>query len=625
MTPLREWLNPPRTLLLSLFLLTLVSVGALAWSAWRLAQQQRAVEQQQSQEKIEQIADRVVANLRGALAESGDHLGDGENSVPPSDGRLFLLAANRMIVEPPGRLLYYPVSADKPEADLQTFSDGEFFEFDQKQPNEALAIFQKLAASKDPAVRAGALVRVARVLRNTGDLPGARAAYQALLSISSVQVADTPADLLAKFELAELFGNKREASDIRAGSLQGRWHLTKGQFEYYWAHVGGSEQPPANAVIFSEAAALIWDKHLSTDEIRGQETLWILGQPLLFAWRGSPEHRFVLVSRPEPFLRQAFGDDSLSYWVSDAQGKLIAGQRHDGSRPVVRTATDTHLPWTLYISGSGPSANGASVASRRFLILGTSVMVSFLLFGAYFIARAIRKEMEVMRMQADFVSVVSHEFRSPLTSMRQLSEMLSLGRVPSEERRHFYYETMLKETSRLQRLVEALLNFGRMEAGVRQYRFEELDAAKIIRGVASEFEAQVADTGRRIELNGPDSGCNIEADPEALSVALRNLVDNAVKYSPQCPTVWVEWSRKDEFVAIQVRDQGSGITVGERKRIFKKFVRGTAATATNAKGSGVGLATVSHIVAAHGGQIQVASEAGRGSIFTILLPKVQKI
>jgi signal transduction histidine kinase len=227
-------------------------------------------------------------------------------------------------------------------------------------------------------------------------------------------------------------------------------------------------------------------------------------------------------------------------------------------------------------------------------------------------------------MQSEFVSAVSHEFRSPLTSMRQLSEMLLLGRVPQEGRREIYYQTLVRETSRLQRLVEALLNFGRMEAGARQYHFEELDAAHLVYRVVSEFEPQLATVGRHIELQGTEQGCRIEADPEAMSVALRNLVDNALKYSWDKPAVWVEWGKENERVAIRVRDRGAGIAPAEMKAIFRKFVRGSAAAAGNVKGSGVGLAMVRHIVAAHGGEIVVESEPGEGSTFTMLLRAVDR-
>src|SRR5262249_22514171 len=156
-----------------------------------------------------------------------------------------------------------------------------------------------------------------------------------------------------------------------------------------------------------------------------------------------------------------------------------------------------------------------------------------------------------------------------------------------------------------QRLVEALLNFGRMEAGGRQYQFEEMDASTLVKRVVAEFE-----TNRRIELIGAGEPCKFEADPEAMSVALRNLVDNALKYSPDDKPVWIEWSTENHFVAIRVRDTGAGIAEEEMKKIFQKFVRGSAAAAGNVKGTGVGLAMVRHIVDAHGGQIRVASRSG---------------
>jgi signal transduction histidine kinase len=281
------------------------------------------------------------------------------------------------------------------------------------------------------------------------------------------------------------------------------------------------------------------------------------------------------------------------------------------------------LPWTLYVSGA-PNPPGTGLPeSQRYLLLAMGVMVLFLIAGTYFIARAIRREMEVSRMQSDFVSTVSHEFRSPLTSIRQLSEILELGRVPSEERRQVYYTTLVRETQRLQRLVEALLNFGRMEAGARPYRFEEIETASLVHRVAGEFEAQLA-AGRRIELSGPDATCAINADPDALSVVLRNLIDNALKYSPEHPAIWVQWGLERAQVAIRVRDEGLGITAGERRSIFRKFVRGSAASAANVKGSGVGLAMVKHIIAAHHGEIRVDSTPGAGSTFTVVLPALEQ-
>jgi len=302
---------------------------------------------------------------------------------------------------------------------------------------------------------------------------------------------------------------------------------------------------------------------------------------------------------------------------------VVAGRRESGGRAAIRTAVESELPWTLHVSSVRGGQSPSVLWQGRFLLLGLSVMLIFLLTGSYFIGRAVQHEMEVARLQSDFVSGVSHEFRTPLTTVRQLSEILAFGRVPSEQRRERYYETLVSESKRLQQLVETLLNFGKMEAGVRQYRFEILDPAVLVEKVVAEFEPQISASGRHIEVSGARDGARVHADLEALSVAVRNLIDNALKYSPDCPTVWVEWGPEGERLAIRVRDRGLGIPASERKAIFQKFVRGSAAATANVKGTGVGLAMVQHIVSAHGGEIHVESEPGRGSTFTVLLAGVR--
>ena len=627
MTPLGGWLKPPRNLLLILFLLTLVSVSALGWFGWKLLAQERMVEAQRVQERLEQTADRVAATLRGTLAETGERLGASVAS-PPDDGVLFVLEDNTFTARPPERLLYYPFPSAEPEARPSVFAEAEAFEFLQAQPEMAATSYRALADSPNADVRAGALLRLGRVLRKTGRGAESLAAYQRLSAIRGVKVAGAPAELVSRLAMLKLESRSSDADALIQDLRKGRWRLTRGQFEFYWDEAtqlsGSKDPPPAQAVALSEAAMLVWQQRNNDRNARWQETVWIEGQPYFLLWRGAAGRRAVLVTHPETVLKPSLADEQIFYAAVDAEGRLVAGRRSGTGHAAVRTAAESQLPWTLYVTGTPALGKAALIAQQRFLVLGIGVMVGFLILGTYFIARAIRREIEVSRMQSDFVAAVSHEFRSPLTSMRQLSEILALGRVPSEERRQVYYETLVRETSRLQRLVEALLNFGRMEAGARQYRFEELDTAALVHRVVSEFEPQVAGKGKHIELKGAASGCPIEADPDAISVALRNLVDNAIKYAPDCPTVWVEWGVENEFVAIRVRDQGPGIAESERKAIFRKFVRGSAAAAANVKGSGVGLAMVRHIVAAHGGVVSVDSELGQGSTFTMLLPAAER-
>ena len=636
MAPLKEWLKPPRSLLTILFLLTLVSVSALGWFGWKLYNQDRLVEAQRTQDLLEQTADRASEAMRRSLAETGERLGSwlaGEPFDPPPDGLLLFLTAGGMSAAPSGRLLYQPNPSSDPEAPADLFAVAEAREFHYQEPLLAAGQYEELAASRNRAVAAGALLRLSRVLRQSGKIDQSRDRYAQLAEMTGVKVAGAPADLVARKALCELSGNKNDARALSRDLLSGHWHLTRGQFSYYWSEAerlaGETVQPPAEAIAFTEAAGQIWLDRQRDPDVRGQRTVWQGSRPYFVMWRGAADRRAVLLTGPESVLKQAFAGDPAFAGQAvlaavDNDGRTVAGRKDGSGRAAVRAAAENQLPWTLYVTGIQGLKEAGVLARQRYLMLGTLVMVLFLIAGTYFIARAIRREMEVSRMQSEFVSAVSHEFRSPLTSMRQLSEIMALGRIPNEERRQVYYETLVRETVRLQRLVEALLNFGRMEAGARQYRFEELDTAALIRRVTSEFESQVAAQGRHIELTEPPVDCRIEADPEAMSVALRNLLDNALKYSPNQPTVWVEWGVDRECVAIRVRDRGLGVQVSERKAIFRKFVRGSAATAGNVKGSGVGLAMVRHIVSAHGGEVTVDSEPGQGSTFTLLLPAMGK-
>src|SRR4030095_5086591 len=174
----------------------------------------------------------------------------------------------------------------------------------------------------------------------------------------------------------------------------------------------------------------------------------------------------------------------------------------------------------------------------RFLLAGIVMIAVLLLAGSYLIKRAVLREVTVSGLQSDFVASVSHEFRTPLTTVRQLSEMLARGRVSSDEKRQQFYETLLRESDRLHRLVEGLLNFGRMEAGELQYRFEPVDLEPFVRDIVTEFQQEVSGLGYRIEMHGYGTFPPIRADRESLARVFWNLLDNAVKYSPENRTVW---------------------------------------------------------------------------------------
>lgn len=608
----RDWLKPPRGLLLILLLPTVVSVCALACLGWRLNSQERIVEEQRARERLEQAADRIAANFRRGLATEGG-----------LQGLTLTITRDGLAVAPPGRLLYYSYTATEGEAPERAFQEGELHEFRDQQPALALAFYQRIAQDQDAGLRAGALLRWARVLRGMGRKEQSLAVYQRLGSVAGARVAGAPADLVARHEIAVLRGDRQEAENLLADLRDARWPLRRGQFEFYWEDVsrlaGRQESPDPVRVAFAEAA--VTARGLAAG-IRGPaQVIRAAGIPILLIRHGSAAHRTVTMTTVDSVLQQICGGEDVQCAALDADGTMLGGRRDGVTRAAMRGAGEFHLPWTLAVIAH-PDSGAELLARQRVLLIGFAMMAILLLSSTYVTVRAIRRELNVSRLQSEFVSSVSHEFRTPLTSMRQLSEILAAGRVPNEDRRRLYYRTLVAETKRLERLVETLLRFGRMQAEAHKYEFEEMDAGELAEETAAAFERELG-IAPRIERSG-NGGCWIRGDSDALAVALRNLLDNAVKYSPPDAPIRVEWSRANGRITIQVRDRGVGIPSGEQKAIFEKFVRGSSAAAMNVKGTGVGLAMVKQIVTAQGGEIRLESQPGSGSTFSISLPAVEQ-
>jgi len=257
---------------------------------------------------------------------------------------------------------------------------------------------------------------------------------------------------------------------------------------------------------------------------------------------------------------------------------------------------------------------------RRVYVLAFVLAVGVVVFGSILMWRMIAREVELAKLQADFVSTVSHELRSPLTSIRQLSEMLQRGRIPSEERRQRYYDTMVEQSERLSLLVENILDFARFEEGRKVFHVEEADINSFVSEVVDRMQHQIQHEGYRISLVTAEALPPARIDRDALAQALVNLLDNAIKFSGSSKEVRVEVLYDDGCVAIKVIDRGIGIRQDEIKKIFDRFYRGPNEDVLATRGTGLGLTIVKYVVEGHGGTIAVQSELGNGSTFTIKLP-----
>ncbi|MCH2108958.1 MAG: HAMP domain-containing histidine kinase [Polyangiaceae bacterium] len=232
----------------------------------------------------------------------------------------------------------------------------------------------------------------------------------------------------------------------------------------------------------------------------------------------------------------------------------------------------------------------------------------------------VRREANVSRLQSDFVSKVSHELRTPLTSIRLFTETLSLRRDDSQAQGQCI-AALERETTRLQELIDRLLNWGQMESGRRNYHKTNTDVRSIIQSAATAFESMRERRDVELSVALPPGTLELEADRGAISDAILNLLTNAAKYGGSPCQVRLECAETAHHIYISVTDNGIGIPSSEQKRIFQKFYRVDDRLAREQDGSGLGLAIVNHVMKAHQGQIRLESTLDRGSTFSLVFPK----
>lgn len=321
--------------------------------------------------------------------------------------------------------------------------------------------------------------------------------------------------------------------------------------------------------------------------------------------------------------------------VVDEEGRLIFG-------PPVRSGEFTvsvQFPTTLYSwrIQVAPSAGEASVrsAQRRRVIEHAMVAIACIVLfaGLVTILAAAERERRISELKSDFVANVSHELKTPLALVRMFAEMLQSGRVTSEEKRAQYIDIILKESERLSGLIENVLDFSKAERGKSAYEFQEVDVhAMILTALdACRYRAEQDAVTLDLRLN-PEVGATM-GDPQALQVALVNLIDNALKYGGEAKRVYVSSRRVGKVIELCVADDGPGVKKEERQRVFERFFRGEAHRGkSGVRGSGIGLAHVQHIAESHGGRIRIVGDSTlpawgdapavrpKGAIFVMTLP-----
>jgi two-component system phosphate regulon sensor histidine kinase PhoR len=244
--------------------------------------------------------------------------------------------------------------------------------------------------------------------------------------------------------------------------------------------------------------------------------------------------------------------------------------------------------------------------------------VSCVVTGGVLLIVFVRREAGLSKLQLDFVSKVSHELRTPLTSIRMFAEMLQQSKDPAQTATCL--AVLQKETIRLSERIERLLDWGRMEAGRRVYDLRRDRPREIVRDALEAFETAQVGRPQALTVEIPEDLPDVIADREALVDAIVNLLTNAVKYTGSDKRIRLYCAVDSPFLRIAVEDNGIGIPKREYERVFQKFYRIDDRLSRDVEGSGLGLAIVRHVAEGHHGRVELESDLGKGSTFSLLVP-----
>lgn len=319
----------------------------------------------------------------------------------------------------------------------------------------------------------------------------------------------------------------------------------------------------------------------------------------------------------------AIDPDGTVVYLNEAARRMFALPGVDGAgRPFIEVVRDHDLNDVLVAAARRGERSVRVVAygqAQRWL-QATAVPIEG---GGTWAALAVFHDLTEVRriegMRRDFISNVSHELRTPLAGIRAAAETLQEGALDDRQAALEFLGHIQRETDRMTQLVEELLELSRIESGTAPMRFTLLDAALLVSDTVKRFGQQAERAGLTLAAAGADGALMVTGDGERLERALGNLVANAIKFTPSGGTITVSADGGDADVAISVRDTGIGIEPDQQVRVFERFYK--ADRGRGSGGTGLGLAIVKHIAQAHGGSVAVESRPGRGSTFTIRLPR----
>lgn len=251
----------------------------------------------------------------------------------------------------------------------------------------------------------------------------------------------------------------------------------------------------------------------------------------------------------------------------------------------------------------------------------STALDKFRLYESFILAGEENRRLEEMnKLKSYFVSSVSHDLKTPITSIRMFAEIMQMNPDLPKEKVMDYMRTIEEESARLTRLINNLLDFAKIEKGTKEYNFTSVNLNELVKEVMKLMEYQLISSKFETRIKLPDEEFIIKGDRDSIVEALINLINNAIKFSKDRREITAQVMKRDNYAVISISDKGLGIKPENIKNIFEPFFREKTKEKNSVGGAGLGLSIVQHIMDAHNGKIDVITNSGEGTMFMLLFP-----
>jgi len=318
--------------------------------------------------------------------------------------------------------------------------------------------------------------------------------------------------------------------------------------------------------------------------------------------------------------------EGMKYALLDGKGESLHQTGTDtikpGLKPLVTIPLAPYLPhWQVsaYVFDQHLSAK----SGQGFFLLSVlllSIFVVAIILGGSLLTWQAHRDMTSAQQKTSFVSNVSHELKTPLTSIRMFAELLQEDRIKNPEKKGHYLKVIVAESQRLTRLVNNVLDFSRLEQGRKQYHLKELEISGYLRYIVGTQRLRIQEAGMVLDDQVPENEYLVRTDEDAIEQVLLNLLDNAIKYASEGKELTVDLTLREDHVRARVMDRGPGIPAKHRTRIFEKFHRVDSSLTSRHPGSGLGLSIARTIMRDLHGDLLYEPREGGGSCFTVVIP-----